>query len=168
MTADATLLLTALVIVPLVILWIAALFHIVVRRPDLSFGRKAIWSGLVVLVPYIGVLMYAALRPPRPPTPTGGEDQTAAGAAIEATRPTRRCPRWRSDHRRGVLAAQGRRFRSRRSDRLIRARGGTRTPTPPKGQRCLRPPRLPVSPPGLCAIVAARHRPARRVAPKSE
>ena len=83
MTADATLLLTALVIVPLVILWIAALFHIVLRRPDLSFGRKAIWSGLVVLVPYVGVLMYTALRPPRPPTPTGGEDQTAAGTAIE-------------------------------------------------------------------------------------
>jgi len=83
MTVDATLLLTALVIVPLVILWIAALLHIVVRRTDLSFGRKVIWSGLVVLVPYVGVLMYAALRPPRPPTPTGGEDQTAAGAAIE-------------------------------------------------------------------------------------
>ena len=44
---------------------------------------KAIWSGFVILVPYVGVFFYAALRPPRPPTPTGGEDQTAAGAAIE-------------------------------------------------------------------------------------
>ena len=83
MTVDARFLLVALVLVPLVILWIVALFHIVVRRHDLSFGRKVIWSGLVIMVPYIGLLIYAALRPPRAPTPTGGEDQTAAGAAIE-------------------------------------------------------------------------------------
>jgi len=37
----------------------------------------------VILVPYLGVLLYAALRPPRPPTPTGGEDPTAASTAIE-------------------------------------------------------------------------------------
>lgn len=83
MTVDSTFLATALVLVPLAILWIVALFHILVRRSDLSFGRKAIWSGFVILVPYVGVFFYAALRPPRPPTPTGGEDQTAAGAAIE-------------------------------------------------------------------------------------
>jgi hypothetical protein len=83
MTADTTLVLTALVLIPLVVLWVAALFHIVVRRHDLSVPRKAIWSGLVILVPYLGVLLYAALRPPRPPTPTGGEDPTAAGTAIE-------------------------------------------------------------------------------------
>jgi hypothetical protein len=83
MNADLTLLLSALVVIPLVILWVAALFHIVVRRHDLSFGGKAIWSGIVILVPYIGVLLYAAFRPPRPPTPTGGNDPTAAGTAIE-------------------------------------------------------------------------------------
>jgi hypothetical protein len=83
MTADTTLVLTALVLIPLVVLWMAALFHIVVRRHDLSVPRKAIWSGLVILVPYLGVLLYAALRPPRPPTPTGGEDPTAASTAIE-------------------------------------------------------------------------------------
>jgi len=80
---DTTFLLTALVLVPLAILWIVALLHIFLRRRDLSFARKAIWSGFVILVPYVGVFFYAALRPPRPPTPTGGEDQTAAGAAIE-------------------------------------------------------------------------------------
>lgn len=83
MTVDTTLVLTSLVLIPLVVLWLAALFHIVVRRRDLSVLRKATWSGLVILVPYIGVLLYAALRPPRPPTPTGGEDPSAAGAAIE-------------------------------------------------------------------------------------
>ena len=83
MTVDSTFLATALVLVPLAILWIVALFHILVRRGDLSVGRKAIWSGFVILVPYVGVFFYAALRPPRAPTPTGGEDQTAAGAAIE-------------------------------------------------------------------------------------
>jgi hypothetical protein len=80
---DTASLLTALVLVPLAILWIVALLHIFLRRRDLPFARKAIWSGFVILVPYVGVFFYAALRPPRPPTPTGGEDQTAAGAAIE-------------------------------------------------------------------------------------
>jgi hypothetical protein len=82
-TVDASFLLIALVLVPLLVLWIVALFHILVRRRDLSVGRKAIWSVLVIVVPYIGLLIYAALRPPRSPTPTGGEDQTAAGSAIE-------------------------------------------------------------------------------------
>lgn len=83
MTADLGFLLIALVLVPLVILWFVALFHILVRREDLSVGWKAIWSGVVIAVPYVGLLIYAALRPPRSPTPTGGEDGTAAGAAIK-------------------------------------------------------------------------------------
>jgi hypothetical protein len=82
MNADTTFLLSLLVMVPLVVLWGAALFDIVIRRRDLSLGRKSIWSVLVVLVPYVGVLMYAALRTPRAATPTDGEDQSAAGAAI--------------------------------------------------------------------------------------
>ena len=80
---DTTFLLTALVLGPLVLLWIVALVHILGQRHDLSFGRKAIWSSVVIVVPYIGLLIYAALRPPRPPTPTGGEDQTAVGTAIK-------------------------------------------------------------------------------------
>lgn len=80
---DAGPVLIALVLVPLVILWFVALFHILMRRGDLSLGGKMIWSGFVIVVPYVGLLIYAALRPPRSPTPTGGEDQTAAGAAIE-------------------------------------------------------------------------------------
>ena len=83
MNADTSTLLSALVLIPLAILWMMALFHILARRRDLSTPRKIIWSGLVVLVPYLGVLMYGALRPPRPPTPSGGEDPTASGAAIE-------------------------------------------------------------------------------------
>lgn len=82
MTVDASFLLIALVLVPLLVLWIVALLDILVRRRDLSVGGKAIWSVLVIVVPYIGLLIYAALRPPRSPTPTGGEDQTAAGSAI--------------------------------------------------------------------------------------
>jgi hypothetical protein len=82
-TVDTGFLLIALVLAPLVILWIVALFHILVRREDLSLGWKAIWSGVVIAMPYVGLLIYAALRPPRSHTPTGGEDGTAAGAAIE-------------------------------------------------------------------------------------
>ena len=83
MTPDTTFLLSVLVAAPLVVLWGAALFDIVVRRRDLSLGQKLIWSALVILVPYVGVLMYAVLRTPRAPTPTGGGDQTAAGTAID-------------------------------------------------------------------------------------
>ena len=80
---DASPFLIAVVLVPLLILWVVALFHILVRRKDLSVRGKLIWSGFVIVVPYVGLLIYAALRPPRSPTPTGGEDRTAAGAAIE-------------------------------------------------------------------------------------
>jgi len=74
--------LVAVVLVPLVILWLTALFHIVAKRPDLSIAWKGIWSAAVVFVPYVGVLLYGMLRPPRPPERTGGKDPTAVDAAF--------------------------------------------------------------------------------------
>ncbi len=56
--------LVAVVLIPLLFLWAAALFHIFRRRPDLSLQWKGIWSAVVLVFPYVGVLLYAMLRPP--------------------------------------------------------------------------------------------------------
>ena len=74
MSVEADLALVVLVIAPLFFLWIVALFHIVARRPDLSIGGKGIWSAIVLLLGYAGLLLYVMFRPPRPVTRTGVED----------------------------------------------------------------------------------------------
>jgi len=86
MTADLKLAAAAVVVIPLVIIWLAALFHIVARRPDLSISWKGIWAIAVLAVPYIGVFIYTMLRPPRAPRRKGANDPTAVGAAIERLR----------------------------------------------------------------------------------
>lgn len=84
---DATAILAGLVVlVPLAILWISALFHIIARRPDLSLPWKGAWSATVILLPFIGVMIYAAVRPPRPPKRTGTDDPSVVAAAMEQTR----------------------------------------------------------------------------------
>lgn len=82
MSVEADLALVVLVIAPLFVLWIVALFHIVVRRPDLSIGGKAIWSAVVILLGYAGLLLYVMFRPPRPVTRTGVEDGTVGRNAL--------------------------------------------------------------------------------------
>ena len=74
--------LVGVVLVPLLILWLAALYHIIARRPDLSVTWKGIWSVVVVFLPYVGVFLYGMLRPPRPPERTGGKDPTVIDAAF--------------------------------------------------------------------------------------
>lgn len=71
-----------LVIAPLFVLWVVALFHIVARRPDLSVSGKGIWSAVVILLGYAGLLLYMMFRPPRPATRNGIEDNTAGQAAL--------------------------------------------------------------------------------------
>jgi hypothetical protein len=70
-----------LVLAPLLVLWVLAVFHILARRRDLSIAAKGLWMAIVVLVPYVGLLLYYGLRPPRPPQGTGG-DENASRAAI--------------------------------------------------------------------------------------
>jgi len=82
MSVEADLALVVLVIAPLFVLWIVALFHIVVRRPNLSIGGKAIWSAIVILLGYAGLLLYIMFRPPRPVTRTGVEDATVSTNAL--------------------------------------------------------------------------------------
>jgi hypothetical protein len=86
MTSDLRLVSTVVVIVPALIIWLAALVHIVARRPDLSFSWKGIWAIVILAVPYIGVFIYTMLRPPRSPRYSGTDDPTAVSAAIAQLR----------------------------------------------------------------------------------
>ncbi|MEA3502697.1 MAG: hypothetical protein U9R47_07975 [Actinomycetota bacterium] len=73
----------AIVLIPLVVMWVLALFNITVRRHDLSIGWKGIWSATVILIPYIGVLLYVIVRPPAQPKAPGRSGPTAADQAID-------------------------------------------------------------------------------------
>ena len=73
----------AIVLIPLIVIWVVALFHIVVKRNGLSMGWKAIWFAAVVFVPYIGVLIYAIVRPPAPLRRRANDDPTATRRAID-------------------------------------------------------------------------------------
>jgi len=83
LSETANLAVVAVVLVPLLVIWTLALFNIVVRRSDLSIGWKVAWSAVVILIPYVGVLIYATVRPPRLPQGSGGSDTTATGQAID-------------------------------------------------------------------------------------
>jgi hypothetical protein len=50
------------VVVLFLILWVRA-FVDVLRRPDLSAGAKAGWAIGMLVVPFIGLLIYTMLRP---------------------------------------------------------------------------------------------------------
>jgi Phospholipase_D-nuclease N-terminal len=50
------------VIVLFLILWVRAVLD-VFRRPDLSPGGKAAWAVGMLVVPFIGLLIYTMLRP---------------------------------------------------------------------------------------------------------
>jgi hypothetical protein len=52
----------ALVIALFLILWVRAVLD-VFRRPDLSGGAKAAWAIGMLVVPFIGLLVYTMLRP---------------------------------------------------------------------------------------------------------
>ena len=45
-----------------VVMWVRAVID-VFRRRDLSTGAKAAWTIIMLLVPFIGILMYTMFRP---------------------------------------------------------------------------------------------------------
>ncbi len=51
---------------PLVALWVAAFWDIA-RRRDLSVTRKLAWSVVIIVTAYIGIAVYAIMRPIPPP-----------------------------------------------------------------------------------------------------
>jgi Phospholipase_D-nuclease N-terminal len=50
------------VIVLFLFLWVRAVLD-VFRRPDLSAGGKAAWAVGMLVVPFVGLLIYTMLRP---------------------------------------------------------------------------------------------------------
>jgi hypothetical protein len=50
------------VVVLFLFLWVRAVID-VFRRPDLSAGGKAAWAIGMLIVPFIGLLIYTMLRP---------------------------------------------------------------------------------------------------------
>jgi signal transduction histidine kinase len=52
-----------LIYVPLLLIWGFSIFDIF-RRDDLSGGWKALWFAVVLLIPFLGTLVYLLTRPP--------------------------------------------------------------------------------------------------------
>jgi hypothetical protein len=50
------------VIVLFLVLWVRAVID-VIRRGDLTVGVKAAWAIAMLIVPFIGLLVYTMLRP---------------------------------------------------------------------------------------------------------
>ena len=50
------------VVVLFLVLWVRAVLDLV-RRPDLSGGAKVVWAIGMLVVPFIGLLVYTMLRP---------------------------------------------------------------------------------------------------------
>ena len=54
--------LIGVVVALFLILWVRAVID-VLRRPDLSGAAKAGWAILMLLLPFVGLLVYMLLRP---------------------------------------------------------------------------------------------------------
>jgi hypothetical protein len=50
------------VVVLFLVLWVRAVLDLL-RRPDLSAGAKVVWALGMLVVPFIGLLVYTMLRP---------------------------------------------------------------------------------------------------------
>ena len=55
-------LLIGVVVVLFLVLWVRAVID-VFRRPDLSGAAKAAWAIVMLLLPFVGLLVYMLLRP---------------------------------------------------------------------------------------------------------
>ena len=51
-----------LIFLPLALIWVFALMDIF-RRDDIGGGWKAVWVACVILVPFLGTLVYLIVRP---------------------------------------------------------------------------------------------------------
>lgn len=89
--------------VPLIVLWVWAIVD-AIRRPDLSPFRRAAWVGILLLVPIVGLAVYAVVRPPRARR-LGVSDEAGAGTAaalVDAAEANRRGDLSDDDYRRTV------------------------------------------------------------------
>jgi Na+-driven multidrug efflux pump len=51
------------VIVLFLVLWVRAVVDVFRRRPDLSRAAKSGWAIVMLLIPFVGLLLYTLLRP---------------------------------------------------------------------------------------------------------
>ena len=51
------------VVVLFLVMWVRAVIDVFVRRPDLSGVGKAAWAIGMLVVPFVGLLIYTMLRP---------------------------------------------------------------------------------------------------------
>ena len=58
-------LLVAAAVVLWLVLWVGVVIE-VVRRRDLGLGAKALWIVIVLVLPFIGLFVYALFRAARP------------------------------------------------------------------------------------------------------
>ena len=58
--------LIGIVVVLFLVLWVRAVIDVWKRRPDLSGGARAAWTIIMLILPFIGLLLYTMLRPSRP------------------------------------------------------------------------------------------------------
>ena len=49
-------------VVLFLVLWVRALFDLF-RRPDLSGSARAAWAIIMLILPFIGLLIYTMMRP---------------------------------------------------------------------------------------------------------
>ena len=56
-------LLIGAVVVLFLVMWVRAVFDVFFRRPDLSGAGKVTWAIGMLVVPFIGLLIYTMLRP---------------------------------------------------------------------------------------------------------
>ena len=57
--------LVAIVVVLFLVLWVRAVVDVWGHRPDLSGSAKAAWTLIMLILPFIGLLLYTMLRPSR-------------------------------------------------------------------------------------------------------
>ncbi len=50
-------------VVLFLVLWVRAVIDVWRRRADLSVGAKSAWSIIMLILPFIGLLLYTMLRP---------------------------------------------------------------------------------------------------------
>ena len=69
MVADfGTVFAAVVLLLPALLLWLYALVD-VIRRNDLSSAAKTLWVIPIILLPYLGALIYLAIRAPWKPQP---------------------------------------------------------------------------------------------------
>ena len=56
-------LLIGAVVVLFLVMWVRAVFDVFFRRPDLSGAGKVAWAIGMLVVPFVGLLIYTMLRP---------------------------------------------------------------------------------------------------------